>query len=52
MLPQDAATRVVWVMQGPAPFMSKLMQVFMSFDNMIGKDFEAGLAKLKTISER
>jgi len=52
MLPQGAATKVVWVMHGPAPFMSKLMQVFMSFDNMIGKDFEAGLAKLKTISER
>jgi len=52
MLPQGAATSVVWVMHGPAPFMSKLMQVFMSFDNMIGKDFEAGLAKLKTISER
>jgi uncharacterized protein YndB with AHSA1/START domain len=52
MLPQGRATKVVWVMQGPAPFMSKLMQVFMSFDNMIGKDFEAGLAKLKTISER
>ena len=41
-----------WVMHGPAPFMSKLMQVFMNFDNMIGKDFEAGLAKLKTISEK
>jgi uncharacterized protein YndB with AHSA1/START domain len=52
MLPQGRATKVVWVMQGPSPFMSKLMQVFMSFDNMIGKDFEAGLAKLKTISER
>jgi uncharacterized protein YndB with AHSA1/START domain len=52
MLPQGGATKVVWVMRGPAPFMSKLMQVFMSFDNMIGKDFEAGLAKLKTISER
>jgi hypothetical protein len=52
MLPQGGATKVVWVMQGPSPFMSKLMQVFMSFDNMIGKDFEAGLAKLKTISER
>jgi hypothetical protein len=51
-LPQGSATKVVWVMHGPAPFMSKLMQVFMSFDNMIGKDFEAGLAKLKTISER
>jgi uncharacterized protein YndB with AHSA1/START domain len=52
MLPQGAGTSVVWVMHGPAPFLSKLMQVFMSFDSMIGKDFEAGLAKLKTISER
>src|SRR6476646_5079447 len=33
MLPQGAATSVVWVMHGPTPFMSKLMQVFMSFDN-------------------
>ena len=32
---------------GPAPFMSKLMQVFMNLDHMIGKDFEAGLANLK-----
>jgi hypothetical protein len=27
------------------------MQVFMNMDRMIGKDFEAGLANLKTISE-
>jgi uncharacterized protein YndB with AHSA1/START domain len=52
MLPQGTATKLVWVMHGPAPFLSKLMQVFMSFDTMVGKDFEAGLVKLKTISER
>jgi uncharacterized protein YndB with AHSA1/START domain len=52
MLPQGNATNLNWVMHGPAPFMSKVMQVFMSFDRMIGKDFEAGLANLKTISEK
>jgi hypothetical protein len=51
MLPQGGATDVTWVMHGPAPFMSKVMQVFMNMDRMIGKDFETGLANLKTISE-
>ena len=51
MQPHGGATNILWVMTGPAPFMSKVMQVFMSFDSMIGKDFEAGLANLKTISE-
>jgi uncharacterized protein YndB with AHSA1/START domain len=51
MQPRGGATNIVWVMTGPAPFMSKLMQVFMNFDRMIGKDFEAGLANLKTVTE-
>ena len=41
-----------WVMHGPANFMSKLIQVFMNLDNMIGKDFETGLANLKTLTEK
>jgi hypothetical protein len=32
--------------------MSKLMQVFINLDNMIGKDFEAGLANLKRLTEK
>jgi uncharacterized protein YndB with AHSA1/START domain len=52
VLPQGNATNVQWVMHGPAPFMSKLMQVFMSFDKMVGKDFEAGLANLKQLTEK
>ena len=52
MLPQGDATLVTWLMHGPAPFMSKLMQVFINMDNMIGKDFETGLANLKRITER
>jgi hypothetical protein len=52
MLPQGASTRLNWVMRGPAPFMSKLMQVFMNLDRMIGKDFEIGLANLKKLAEQ
>ena len=47
-----AATNVIWVMQGPSSFMSKLMQVFMDLDKMIGRDFEAGLANLKKLVEK
>ncbi|KWV54069.1 polyketide cyclase [Bradyrhizobium macuxiense] len=52
MLPQGDATNVTWTMYGPAAFMSKLMQVFMNLDHMIGKDFEVGLANLKTLAEK
>jgi hypothetical protein len=44
------ATVVNWVMTGPAIFISKVMQVFMSFDRMIGRDFEAGLANLNELA--
>jgi uncharacterized protein YndB with AHSA1/START domain len=46
------STVVNWVMTGPSIFFSKVMQVFFSFDRMIGKDFEAGLANLKKLAER
>jgi len=52
MLPQRDATDVTWLMHGPARFMSKVMQVFMNLDNMIGRDFEAGLANLKRLTEK
>src|SRR5450631_4121470 len=56
LLPQGDATNVTtnvtWLMHGPAPFMSRLMQVFMNLDNMIGKDFEIGLANLKRLTEK
>ncbi|MFG3597574.1 SRPBCC family protein [Bradyrhizobium sp. RDI18] len=52
MLPQGDGTHVTWLMHGPANFMSRLMQVFMNLDRMIGRDFEAGLANLKTLTEK
>ena len=52
LTPQGDSTQVTWVMHGPAPFISKLMGVFVSMDAMIGKDFEAGLANIKSIAEK
>ena len=51
MLPQGDATSVTWLMQGPARFVTRVMQVFINLDNMIGKDFEVGLANLKKLTE-
>jgi len=47
-----SATNVIWIIQGPSSFMSKVMQVFMNFDAVIGRDFEAGLPNLKKRTEK
>jgi uncharacterized protein YndB with AHSA1/START domain len=52
MLPQGDSTNVTWLMYGPSPFMAKIMHVFMNIDHMVGKDFAAGLANLKRITEK
>jgi hypothetical protein len=39
-------------MHGPAPYFSKVMQVFFDMDRMVGRDFEAGLANLKAVAEK
>lgn len=50
--PTGDTTSVTWVVYGPNLYISKLMGVFFSMDNMIGKDFEAGLADLKAVAEK
>jgi hypothetical protein len=50
--PSGEMTKVGWAMYGPAPFISKLMQVFCNMDRMVGKDFEEGLANLKAVAEK
>jgi uncharacterized protein YndB with AHSA1/START domain len=49
---KEGSTDVTWAMQGPNPYMAKVMSVFVNMDNMIGKDFETGLANLKTVAEQ
>ena len=52
LAPVGNGTQVTWAMHGPAPYLSKLMQVFVSMDRMVGPDFEAGLANLKRVAEQ
>ncbi len=49
---EAGATDVLWAMDGPMPYISKVMSLFVGMDSMIGPDFEAGLAKLKTVAEQ
>jgi uncharacterized protein YndB with AHSA1/START domain len=51
-VPQGDTTNVTWLMHGPAPFMAKVMHVFINMDNMVGKDFATGLANLKRLTEK
>jgi len=49
---KDGSTSVTWGMGGDNTFMGKAMSLVASMDSMIGKDFESGLAALKTESEK
>lgn len=52
LAPQGDATCVTWAMDGKNSFPGKLIGLFMDMDRMIGRDFEAGLAKLKSVAEK
>jgi len=49
---QGATTLVSQAMFGSCNFMSKLMGLFFSMDNMVGKKFDEGLLDLKNIVEK
>lgn len=49
---QGGQTAVNWSMSGQNNFIGKAMSVVLDFDKMIGADFEAGLASLKTIVDK
>jgi hypothetical protein len=50
--PKGQSTNVTWAMQGPVPFMAKIVHVIVNVDRVVGGDFEAGLANLKALAER
>ena len=50
--PEGDSTNVTWAMRGPTPFLSKVMQVFISMDSMLGKEFDTGLANMKSAAEK
>lgn len=47
----DGSTEVIWSMQGPSNFISKVMGVVFNMDKMVGRDFEDGLANLQQIAK-
>jgi Polyketide cyclase / dehydrase and lipid transport len=50
--PVGDATLMTWSMEGPAPFMHKVVGLFLNMDKMVGGDFETGLANLKAVAEK
>lgn len=40
-----------WILYGKTPFMFRGMALFMNMEKMVGKHFEKGLVKLKTVME-
>ena len=49
--PAHGDITVNWSMSGSNSGMAKAMGVFLSMDKLVGKDFEKGLARLKSICE-
>jgi carbon monoxide dehydrogenase subunit G len=50
--PRGDVTDVTWAMNGHTPYLAKVMHVFIDVDRMVGQDFEAGLASLKSVAEK
>jgi hypothetical protein len=49
--PEGDQTVVTWAMFGKNSFMAKAFGLFVNCDNMIGSQFEKGLASMKSIVE-
>jgi hypothetical protein len=49
--PQGNTTHVTWSMDGDVPFVGKVIHLIFNMDKMVGGDFDAGLAQLKTLAE-
>jgi uncharacterized protein YndB with AHSA1/START domain len=48
----DSSTKVTWSMYGPSPFASKVVQVFLTMDEVLGSNLESGLKRMKVAAER
>ncbi len=49
--PEGEGSRITWNIDGNNNYLFKVMSLFKSMDKMMGKDFEAGLASLRQVSE-
>jgi uncharacterized protein YndB with AHSA1/START domain len=46
--PEGEGTHVIWTMVGPKTLGTRIMGIFKSMDELIGKDFEKGLSQLRS----
>jgi hypothetical protein len=46
------SSQVTWDMHGPAPYINKVMTIFIDMDKTVGGEFESGLASLKALAEK
>lgn len=51
LTPNGQDTRVTWSMTGTRNFLCKTISLFLDINTLVGKDFEKGLAQLKTVVE-
>jgi hypothetical protein len=49
--PEGGKTAITWHMYGPQTYIGKVMCLFMDMDEMVGGQFEKGLADLKALAE-
>lgn len=52
LTPEGENTKVTWGFDAPNNFMSKMFGLFVDMDEMLGKDFQHGLDKLKVAAEK
>lgn len=50
--PEGAGSRVTWSMTGEKSLAVKVMTVVVSMDKFLGRDFEKGLTRLKSVAEK
>ncbi len=50
--PHGDSTTVTWSLDGTQAYIAKVMGLFINMDQMVGKDFEVGLARLKSVAEK
>jgi len=51
-VPVPDGTRVSWIMDGNNNFVAKAFHLFMDMDEMIGKQFDEGLANLNAVAQK
>uniref|UniRef100_Q01VR7 DoxX family protein n=1 Tax=Solibacter usitatus (strain Ellin6076) TaxID=234267 RepID=Q01VR7_SOLUE len=52
LAPSAGATTVTWAAFGPTTYLTLVMSIFCSMDDLLGKDFVSGLQNLKHVSEQ